>query len=624
VQRVRGSFSLLPAHLIRDIAIEYLSPWDRRHLCDSSRALRCALIAIVSAEGAPRHIPLVVTVSGVHRMLAEIARLPDAKQEELLIELATRNDKLPLTHRYAGAEAVLEFVKDWQPEPRARIIAGLATTLRMQGMELCEDGLNDPYLRVERPVWEAALRLPVSVRGIAEGALLKHNAISFLTPIRLPKWVEELHAFPPSGRAALLTGLAKVWRFVTDDMRAINRTEATWEVLIREALDLPAHLRLKPLYAVASIASSEARQVPQRWDRLMELAATRPEEERVVIYRSLAETMSKFPQKSRTAYFDALWRCCDELPWSDQLQTLEAMAAACLEFSVPGYGADRIVEASITQLPPQERLIPLKVLAATAWADVDMQPRMRALILRKTRDLPLDERAQVLGYCGMGMELTGDMQPLLAEARTLPGAVRPWVLAGATHSWPRIERVGGAKWVDSAIMPLLQDIPPANRTDVLLNLAIIAFGGRGGFALTAKELQLTPATWATVERYISELPAAELAKLLPPFIKLAKQPDTLAWEWALKRTNELPAALRSPLLRKLARVPFMPPAGRSAPLHKLLPAISAMPAFYRAYPLQAVDAANGKVDGFGDFIGYWRAVFKIAAAKRALPREDRF
>jgi hypothetical protein len=545
-------------------------------------------------------------------------------QEMLLFELATRNDKLLLPHRCAGAEAILRFVKDWKPESRARVISGLATTLRLTRIGFCENRLNDPYLRVERPVWEAARQLPDYVRGIAEGALLEHKAISFLLPIRLPGWMAELHHFPPPGRAALLTGLAKVWRSVTDDLTAANRTEAAWEVLIHQTLNLPPDLRLEPLYAVASIASSETRRAPQRWDRLMELAATRPADERVVIYRSLAETLSTLAQKSRMGYFDALWQCCDKLPWGDQVQTLEAMAEASLAFPVQGYGIERIVEASMSHLPPQKRLIPLKVFVATLGTEIGRREEIRTLILRKTFDLPLDERAQLLGYCGVGLELTGDLQALVTEARTLPGPVRHWVLAGLTHDWMRIQRVGGAKWIDSAIMPLLHDIPSTRRADVLLNLAIIAFGGREIRPLTAKEIRLTRPTWETVERYISELPAEDVARLLRSFIKLAKEPDTLAWEWALKRTNQLPAGLRASLLRKLAQVPFMPPAGRSAPLHKLLPAISAMPAFYRAYPLQAVDAANGKVDGFGDFVGYWKAVFKIVAAKRALPREDRF
>lgn len=634
------SFHHLPAGFLLEFSFKYLHRRDREALGLVDHQLHRTLDTFLAEEQIRMRIPLTVSLTGVHRLLRRVpAALPTCRVM-LMKLLAESLPSLPTSHLLPAAEAILSSLDGPKGKSDGKVVteineehlAARAVLIGTMARALCPIviGLGYPAegkLPLEEFLWKQAGALPARYRGEPLSILLEQGAENLMERQDVSRWLAEVRSLPLDGRSALLRGLAMSRRSVKDYYplgQATAEGVEVWKRLFAAALELPPGFSEQPLEQLTAKAGAFLRGDSGIWGYLLEVARTRQPSEQSAIYGGMANLLPVMPYPQLKAAFDVLWNRAMALPSRHWPQILDRFANAAVTSACSLYRYADIVDKSLALPASERRLDPIKTILCNCRGRFsDIRDSVCGYVVSHMDALSTLERAELLGDCAACVNTTDALRPIVAAARSLPSDLQHWTAAGLAAN-PVIARpAGGSSWIDEVVMPMIVESRIDDRADALLELARHAFRDYCGTVRTSADLKISPKSWSLINQYFDALPSTLQADALRQFIGGLDFTETPAWKWAMTRTLALPRGYQPKLIHALlSRPDMLGQAGKVTAVHRLLPAIFALPPFYRALPYKAVRRAISEVHGWNNISGYWCAVFHAIRLKASLPSAD--
>lgn len=606
----------VPSELIQALAATYLSEYDRRSLSWVNRRLHDYLRSMVYLESVTRHTPLVRTASGVEQVLREISQLPRERQLDWKIELVRQFHNIPVPLRRRAIEAVLRSAPEDMDKGRILSEAACAVPAYLPGCRYFSQFDADGELNSW--IWRVAAKYTDEAQLLALGGLMSNSAIRGVRPYGFQPYLSALdHPFPQEVKNKFLRGLICSFLVNSDAMRTDKSALSAWNDLWQIAISLPDGSRGQPIRLLAStFPVDDSAGLNQHWKSMLKCASNLPEADRIEICIGLSTILERMPKQTIAGHFHELWQTCEKLPWQKQTAVLTNLARLQCN-DLPSLG-ELLIETTLRHIPAGERMGPLRAIIQEYWVGID-NPSLPASIKIDRSRLTEQERGILLGRYASHNISAIRMDDVLDEVVQLPTIYRHWAIAGAISNLSVTSRAGGGEWIARRIMPLVEEISPQDRTDILSNLCALAL-----FDVTTTPTPLagrltTPETWQRTQTLVSELPATQQAQILLNVSRTTWSRKEPAWTWILTRVSELPAHLRAPILADLFMRAAVATDVDIEKFYRTIPALWTVPRIFRADPLQAVTRWRKKL-GFMDSL---KTFCEMRALRASLPPEDR-
>ncbi|MGY8526284.1 hypothetical protein [Paracidovorax citrulli] len=559
----------------------------------------------------------------------------------LLKLLAESLPSLPTSHLLPAAEAILSSLDGLQGKNNREgkkedindeDVAARAVLIGTMARVLCPViiGLGYPAegkLPLEKFLWIQARALPTRYRGEPLSILLEQGAENLMKRQHVSRWLAEVRSLPLDGRSALLRGLAMSERSVKDYYPlgpATAEGVEVWKRMFAAALELPPGFSESPLEQFAARAGAALQGDSGIWGYLLEVARMRQPFEQSAIYGGMANLFRVMPDPQVEPAFDELWNRAMALPSRHWPQLLDRFADAAVTSACSLYRYADIIDKSLALPASERRLDPIQTILRNCRGRFSsIRDSVCEYVVSHMDALSTLEKAKLLGDCAACVNTNDALRPIVAAARSLPSDLQHWTAAGLAANPVIARAAGGSSWIDEVVMPMIVASRIDDRADALLELVRHAFRDYCGTVRTFAELKISPNSWCFLNQFFDALPFTLQADALRQFISDLDFTETPAWKWATARTLTLPRGYQPKLIHALlSRPDMLGQAGKVTAVHRLLPAIFALPPFYRALPYKAVRRAISEIHGWNNISGYWSAVFHALRLKASLPSED--